>query len=101
MKERRGIVTLKGNPVTLIGDEVRVGDRAPEFVVLDHDLAPVKRSSFDGKICIICSVPSLDTPVCNVETRRFNDEAARLGPEVGAAQKAFLNRILCRAKAMR
>lgn len=82
MKERVGVITRRGNPLTLMGDELRVGDAAPEFVVLDNDLSPVTLSSFRGKVCIISSVPSLDTPVCDMETRRFNEEAGKLGDEV-------------------
>ncbi len=76
------MVTMQGKPLTLLGDEVKVGDRAPDFEVIDNDLAPVKISSFRGKICIIASVPSLDTPVCEIETKKFNEEAAGLGPDV-------------------
>jgi thiol peroxidase len=82
MKERKGIVTIKGNPLTLLGDEVRVGDRAPDFEVIDNDLSTVMFSSFLGKVCILSSVPSLDTPVCDMETRRFNKEAGHLGSDV-------------------
>ena len=82
MKERTGIITMRGNPLTLIGNEVKVGDVAPDFVVLDNNLSPVKFSSFRGKTCIISSVPSLDTPVCDMETKKFNEEAGRLGPDV-------------------
>jgi len=82
MKERTGVVTLHGNPLTLVGDEIAVGDEAPDFEVIDNDLAPVRSSSLRGKICIITSVPSLDTPVCDLETRRFNEEAAQLGSDV-------------------
>ena len=82
MKERAGVITRRGNPLTLMGDELRVGDAAPEFIVLDNDLSPVTLSSFRGKVCIISSVPSLDTPVCDMETRRFNEEAGKLGDEV-------------------
>jgi thiol peroxidase len=82
MKERVGVITRRGNPLTLMGDELRVGDAAPEFVVLDNDLSPVTLSPFRGKVCIISSVPSLDTPVCDTETRRFNEEAGKLGDEV-------------------
>lgn len=78
MQERTGIVTFKGNPVTLLGPEIRVGDKAPDFRVVDNALAPVTLADFKGKIKIISSVPSLDTPVCDRETRRFNDEAAKL-----------------------
>lgn len=82
MKERTGMITMKGNPLTLIGNEVKVGEIAPDFVVLDNNLSPVKFSSFRGKTCIISSVPSLDTPVCDMEPRKFNEEAGRLGPDV-------------------
>jgi thiol peroxidase len=82
MKERKGIITMRGNPLTLIGNEVKVGDTAPDFVVLDNNLSPVSFSSFHGKTCVLSSVPSLDTPVCDTETRRFNEEAGRLGTDV-------------------
>ena len=73
MEEKKGIVTMRGNPLTLIGEEVKVGNPAPDFIVLDNNLSPVKFSSYRGKICIISSVPSLDTPVCDIETRKFNE----------------------------
>ncbi len=82
MKERPGIVTMRGNPLTLVGNEVVVGREVPDFVVLNNSLEPVKFSSYRGKACIISSVPSLDTPVCDTETRRFNEEAAKMGPEI-------------------
>ncbi len=82
MTERQGIITIHGNPLTLVGEEIKVGMPAPESELLDNDLGPVKLSSFRGKVVIVTSVPSLDTPVCDVETRRFNDEATSLGPEV-------------------
>ncbi len=82
MRERTGIITMKGNPLTLVGNEVKVGERAPEFEVLSNDLSSVKFSSFRGKVCILSSVPSLDTPVCDTETRRFNEEAGRLSSDV-------------------
>jgi len=82
MKERKGLITINGNPLTLVGNEVKVGEPAPDFEAIDNDLSPVKLSSFKGKVCIICSVPSLDTSVCDRETRRFNEEAGRLGPDV-------------------
>ena len=82
MEERDGIVTMKGNPITLMGTELQVGDKAPDFVAIDNDLNPVSFDSFRGKVCIVSSVPSLDTPVCDMETRRFNDEAGRLGDNV-------------------
>lgn len=82
MKERHGLITMKGNPLTLIGNEVKVGEKAPEFTVLDNDLSSIQFSSYRGKICVLSSVPSLDTPVCDLETRRFNEEANRLGPDI-------------------
>jgi thiol peroxidase len=82
MEERAGKITMKGNPLTLVGKELKLGDTAPDFEVLDNDLAPVKLGSFKGKVCIVSSVPSLDTPVCDMETRRFNEEAGKLGPDI-------------------
>ena len=82
MSERYGVITMKGRPLTLVGEEVKVGDQAPDFEVLANDLSPFKLSSLKGKVAIICSVPSLDTPTCDIETRWFNEEAAKLGPDV-------------------
>ncbi|MBT1073172.1 thiol peroxidase [Pelotalea chapellei] len=82
MNERTGIITFKGNPMTLLGPELKVGDKAPDFRVVDNGLAPVTLASSAGKIRIISSVPSLDTPVCDTETRRFNQEAAALPENV-------------------
>jgi thiol peroxidase len=82
MAERTGLVTMGGNPVTLVGEAVGAGDKAPDFVVVDNDLNPVEFSSYRGKIRVVASVPSLDTEVCSVETRRFNQEAANLGEDV-------------------
>jgi thiol peroxidase len=82
MQERSGAVTMKGTPLTLLGKQLKVGDPAPDFEALDNDLKPVKLSSYRGKVCVISSVPSLDTPVCDMETRRFNQEAGKLGDDV-------------------
>ncbi len=82
MEGRRDVITMKGNPLTLIGQEPKLKDQAPDFEVLNNDLSPVKLSSFRGKVCVISSVPSLDTPVCDMETRRFNEEAGKLGEDV-------------------
>ena len=79
VQERNGIVTFKGNPLTLIGPEIRVDSRAPDFQVLGQDLSPVTLANFAGKTLLISIVPSLDTPVCDAQTRRFNQEAAQLG----------------------
>jgi thiol peroxidase len=82
MAERSGAVTMRGNPLTLIGNELYVGQPAPDVEVLDNDLNPVRLSNYKGKVCIVSTVPSLDTPVCDMETRRFNQEATELGPDV-------------------
>jgi thiol peroxidase len=82
MEERTGIVTMKGKPVTLIGPSIKVGQKAPDFEVVANDLSTVKFSSFAGRTCIIASVPSLDTSVCDMETRKFNEKAAQLGSDV-------------------
>ncbi len=82
MEERTGIITMHGNPLTLLGSEVRAGDAAADFEVLANDLSPVKLSDYRGKVVIISSVPSLDTPVCDVQTRKFNVEATGLSDDV-------------------
>ena len=82
MRERTDVVTFKGAGLTLVGDEVKAGDRAPDFTALANDLSEVSLSSFKGKVVVISSVPSLDTPVCDAQTRRFNEEAVRLGSDV-------------------
>jgi len=82
MKEREGLVTMKGSPLTLAGNELKVGDHAPDCEVAGKDLEPVKLSLFRDKVCIISSIPSLDTSVCDMMTRRFNKEAVSLGEDV-------------------
>ena len=82
MNERSGVITFKGNPMTLLGSELKVGDKAPDFNLVDTTLAPVGIATHAGKIQIISAVPSLDTPVCDTETRRFNQEAASLPDNV-------------------
>jgi len=79
---RSGAVALKGNPVTLVGSEIKAGQDAPDFTAVDNNLQDVQLSDARGKVVIISSVPSLDTPVCDTETRRFNEEASRLGENV-------------------
>ena len=71
-EERSGVVTLKGNPVTLTGPEIKVGQTAPDFTAVDNGLQPVKLSGARGKVIILSSIPSLDTPVYDTETRKFN-----------------------------
>lgn len=75
-------VTFKNGPVTLIGNEVKVGDQAPDFTVLDNGLSPVTLKDSEGKIRLFSVVPSLDTGVCDAQTRRFNEAAAELGDNV-------------------
>ncbi|MDG4656509.1 thiol peroxidase [Ectobacillus antri] len=71
-------VTFKGNPVTLIGNEVKVGDKAPSFTVLANDLSPVTLDTYKGAVKLISVVPSIDTGVCDAQTRRFNEEASQV-----------------------
>ncbi|WP_042345347.1 thiol peroxidase [Bacillus massiliigorillae] len=71
-------ITFKNNPVTLLGNEVRVGDAAPDFSVLRNDLSPATLSDYQGQVKIISVVPSIDTGVCDAQTRRFNEEASNL-----------------------
>ena len=77
-QERTNVTTFKGNPLTVIGPEIKVGQQAPEFQVLAQDLSPVTLAGSTGKTRLISVVPSLDTPVCDQQTRRFNEEAAAL-----------------------
>jgi thiol peroxidase len=82
MSNQSRSVTMQGNPLTLTGNPVVVGDSAPDFECVDNDFNPVRFSSFGGRVSVIASVPSLDTPVCDMETRRFNEEAGQLGEDV-------------------
>lgn len=75
-------ITFKGSPLTLVGDHLSVGDSAPDFEALANDLSAVKLSDLRGKVCVICSVPSLDTAVCDTEVRTFNEHATSLGDDV-------------------
>ena len=82
MQERTGVITFKGNPLTLLGAELKVGDSSPDVAVLGNDLNPVQLSSYKGKVCVLSVVPSLDTPVCDMQTRKFNEEAGNLSDNV-------------------
>jgi len=73
---------MKGNPVTLVGKEIQVGDTAPDFSLVANDLSEFKLSSLKGKKIILSVVPSLDTGICDLQTKRFNQEAAKLGEAV-------------------
>lgn len=81
-QERKGGVTFKGNPLTLVGPELKAGDTAPDFQLLDDALQAVKLSDSKGKVRLISVVPSLDTPVCDQQTRKFNEEAGKLPANV-------------------
>ncbi|OIU70846.1 thiol peroxidase [Rossellomorea aquimaris] len=70
-------ITFKNNPVTLLGSEVKVGDKAPDFTVLANDLSEVTLNDSKGKVRLISVVPSIDTGVCDAQTRKFNEEAAK------------------------
>lgn len=97
--ERAGATTLQGNPMTLVGPELKAGDAAPDFSVIDSSLKPVHLSDTGGKTRIFSVVPSLDTPVCDAQTRRFNEEAGKLtdvdvytvSMDLPFAQKRFCN----------
>ncbi|MBE9536495.1 MAG: thiol peroxidase [Proteobacteria bacterium] len=80
--ERTNVITVKGNGVTLIGPELKAGDKAPDFTVVDKGLQERKLSDFAGKVKLLSVTPSLDTPVCDAQARRFNEEAAKLGGNV-------------------
>jgi thiol peroxidase len=82
MIERKGIVTMRGNPLTLVGWDIKVGDKAQDFTALNGELDPVSLSDFSGKIKVISVTPSLDTAVCDLQLRRFNTEAAALPSDV-------------------
>lgn len=78
VQERTGVTSFKGNPLTLIGPAIAVGQKAPDFQVLAQDLSTVTLANSQGKVRLLSVVPSLDTPVCDQQTRRFNQEAAKL-----------------------
>jgi thiol peroxidase len=80
--ERTGLVTFAGNPLTLTGRELKVGKKAPDFTVLNKELKEVMLTDFAGKTKIISVTPSLDTPVCDMQARRFNQEAQSLSKAI-------------------
>lgn len=82
MTDRAGAVTFLGNPLTLTGNVVKTGDKAPGFQVVDNDLGVKGLGDYQGKVIVLSAVPSLDTPVCDLETRHFNEEAAKLSDDV-------------------
>ena len=82
MKTNNPVVTMKGKPVVLLGTPVEAGAPAPDFRVVDATFTPVKLSDFKGRVVLISAVPSLDTTVCSLQTKRFNEEAAQLPSNV-------------------
>ena len=82
MKERIGVFTFGGKPFTLLGPELKVGDPAPDVTLLANDMSAVKLSSFKGKVCVVSVVTSLDTGTCDIQTRKFNEEAGNFGENV-------------------
>jgi thiol peroxidase len=97
--ERAGATTMQGNPLTLVGPELKAGDAAPNFSAVDIGMKPVSLSDTGHKTRIFSVVPSLDTPVCDIQTKRFNEEAAKLdgvdiytvSMDLPFAQKRFCN----------
>jgi thiol peroxidase len=81
-EERAGAVTMRGNPLTLVGPELKVGQQAPNFSLADKGMKPTTLEQFKGKVKVITTIPSIDTPVCDAETRRFNEEASKLPGDV-------------------
>jgi len=82
MEKRTGVVTFAGNPITLVGPEIKVGQQAPDFTVLSNDLQPKTLKDYEGKVKVISVVPSLDTGVCDAQTRWFNQDATGLSDDV-------------------
>lgn len=82
MEKNKSKVTFKGNFITLVGNEAKVGQKAPDFTVLGKGLNPVKLSDYKGKVVILSLFPSIDTPVCATQNRTFNKEAAELSNEI-------------------
>jgi len=80
--EERQVTRMGGNIITLLGPEIRAGDRAPDFMLLDSDLFPKYPEDFEGKIKLISVIPSIETRVCNLQTCRFNEEAEKLSEDV-------------------
>jgi thiol peroxidase len=75
-------VTMQGKPLTLEGHELKIGDKAPRFTLTAPDMNTVTMENFAGKTLVISTIPSLDTPVCDAQVRRFNDEAAKMSNDI-------------------
>ncbi len=82
LPQKKGLVTFKGNPITLLGKELKVGDKAPDFQVIDKSMNPVKFSDFKGQTILISVTPSVDTSVCDLQAKRFNEMATEVSKDV-------------------
>lgn len=81
---RKGEVTMRGNPIDLVGPKLQVGDAAPDFTCVDTNLSPVSLKDTGGKVRLFSVVPSLDTPVCSMQTKQFSAKVNELGDKVAA-----------------
>lgn len=82
MEERKNVIKFQGKPMTLLGPALKAGDKAPDFTLIANDLSPKKLADYSGKVLLISCVPSLDTGVCDLQTKHFNQDAAALGEDV-------------------
>ena len=82
MQERKNVITFMKNPMTLLGPVLKVGADVPDFTLLANDLSPRTLADYAGKILVISVVPSLDTGLCDMQTRRFNNESSALDENV-------------------
>lgn len=80
--ETKAAITMKGSPLTLMGETLNLGEKAPAFKVLNNNLEEVSLDKFKNKVKLIATVPSLDTPICDLEIKRFNDEATELSKDL-------------------
>lgn len=80
--ERPNATSMGDKPLTLLGPALKAGDTMPDFTLTDNGLKPITKADSQGKVRIFSVVPSLDTPVCDLQTRRFNEEAGKLGDKV-------------------
>ncbi|MDP6546333.1 MAG: thiol peroxidase [Phycisphaerae bacterium] len=102
LSERMGVVTMKGDPLTLVGPDIQIGRTVPDFKVVDMSFAPVRLADFAGKPILISTVPSLDTGICSLQTKRFNEEIAKLPADVAvitiSADLPFAQKRFCDAE---
>ena len=82
LPERKGIIQRKGIPMTLLGPALKVGQKAPDFTVIDTEFNEISLSSYRGKIVVLSSIPSIDTPMCKLQTHRFDEEAKKASKDV-------------------